>query len=121
MARIIPHIFYPTRAEATVLWHGVNLCIELGYQQVIFEVDSLRVVQALPQASPCLSPFGHLLDDIRTRLSGLHFGEVHHIYREANLVAHNLAKLAISSSMDHVWLEDYPSVVCPFVLAEQGS
>jgi hypothetical protein len=42
--------------------------LELGFQPVIFEGDSLRVVQAVPQASHCLSSFGHLIDDIHSRL-----------------------------------------------------
>jgi hypothetical protein len=44
MARVIPHITDLTGADAVALWHGVNLCFDLGLQQVLFEGDSLRVV-----------------------------------------------------------------------------
>jgi len=118
MARVIPHISDSTSAEAVALWHGVNrshLSHEMGFQQVIFEGESLRVVQALKQDSPSLSPFSQLLEDIRTRLSSLVVFEVHHIYQEANLVAHHLARLAISSSLDHIWVEDYQ----PFLIVKQ--
>lgn len=67
-----------------------------------------------------MSSFGHLLDDVKSRLSGLQCYEVTHVCREANLVAHTLAKLAIFGTMDHVWLEDYPSAFRSFVFAEQG-
>lgn len=82
------------------------MCIELGFWQVIFEDDSLRVVQAVRQASPCLSSFGHLIDAIHARLLKLHQYEVQHVFREAKCVAHNLVKLAISSSLDQFWLDD---------------
>jgi hypothetical protein len=46
--------------------------------------------------------------------------EVQHVFHEANYVAHNLAKLAISSSLDHVRLDDCPLAIRPFVLAQQA-
>lgn len=122
MSQVIPHISDSTSAEAVALWHGVNrshLSHEMGFQQVIFEGDSLRMVQALKQDSPSLSPFSQLLEDICTRLSSLVVFEVHHIYQEANLVTHHLARLAILSSLDHIWVEDYPLFVQPFLIVEQ--
>jgi P2-related tail formation protein len=86
------------------------LCLVLGFRQVIFEAR-------LP--FPCWSSFGHRMDAIHSQLSSFQHVEFNHVYREAKCVAHNLAKLAVSSSLDHVWEDDCSLAARPFVLADQ--
>jgi ribonuclease HI len=76
LTKPIPYITDPSAAEAMALWQGVNLCIELGFQQVIFEGDSMWVVQTVKQASPYLSSFCHLIDDLHSRRLNLHRFEI---------------------------------------------
>jgi hypothetical protein len=52
MATIIPYINDPAVAESMAAWRVVNMCSELGFQQVIFEGDSLLVVLALGTDCP---------------------------------------------------------------------
>ncbi len=44
---------------------------------------------------------------------------VYHVRREANTVAHGMAKLAISQLLDGVLKEDCPSIIWNVILAEQ--
>jgi hypothetical protein len=57
-------------AEATALWKAVLLCGDLGCQWVVFEGDSMQVVQNLCRAQPW-NHYDQLLEDVRTRLHGL--------------------------------------------------
>jgi ribonuclease HI len=42
----------PTKAEVMADWRAVKLGIEMGYQQIILEGDSMLTVSALNQAGP---------------------------------------------------------------------
>lgn len=83
LAKYFPHVSDSTNAKTLALWQGVCLCIELDFQQVIYEGDSLRVVQVVRQSSPCLSSFGHLIDDFHFWLLRLQYSEVQHAFPEA--------------------------------------
>jgi ribonuclease HI len=120
MATIFPNVSDPTLAEAMALWKAVNLCLDLGYKRVIFEGDALHVVQSMNQEQPW-GQYAQLLDDVRTALQGFLFHGVQYASREANKVAHALAKLVVSHSVDHVWIDECPSSIYQLVLANQGS
>ena len=47
-------------------------------------------------------------------------GSCDFISRQGNKVAHTLAKLAFSCDHDCFWLEDFPSSVAPFVVADMA-
>jgi hypothetical protein len=51
-ASIIPSIRDPTMAKIATLWKVVLLCGELGCNRVVFEGDSLQVVQLLNHVQP---------------------------------------------------------------------
>jgi hypothetical protein len=67
LASITPYIRDPTVAEAIALWKAVKLCVDLGCQQVVFEWDSMQVVQTLCNAQGW-SRYAQLLEDVRTML-----------------------------------------------------
>jgi ribonuclease HI len=52
LAKAIPFVEDPTAAEAIAVWHAVNLCVDRGFHQVVFEGDSQIIVSALNQTSP---------------------------------------------------------------------
>jgi hypothetical protein len=52
---------------------------------------------------------GHLIDDVRQCLRCIPWWQVNHVFREANRVAHELAKMALKQANDVDWVEECPS------------
>ena len=45
---------------------AVVFALELGLCEMAFEGDSETITTALNSALPCLSSFGHIIDDVKT-------------------------------------------------------
>ena len=58
--------------------------------------------------------FGTIVGDIRCSLSGLHSSYFSHVPREANGVAHKLARFSLLSGCFHRWYGVCPSSLVPF-------
>jgi hypothetical protein len=63
-AMVIPNFIV---VEVVALWKAVNFCLDLGYKRVIFEGDSMQVVQSMNQEQPW-GRYAQLLDDVRAQL-----------------------------------------------------
>jgi ribonuclease HI len=100
-------------AEAMAAIYAVLFCKEVGFLDVIFEGDALQVVREMNSKPPYASRIGHYVESFQQERVGLRYSTFAHAYREANGVAHALARYAISCKIDNVWLEDIP----PFILA----
>ena len=94
-------------AEAMAIRRALNLALEKGFLSICVESDSLRVINILKNQSPVASYLSLVISDIR-RLC-LDFSSINfcHVFREANTVAHNLAKHSISVA-ERVWMGDVP-------------
>lgn len=79
-------------AEALAIQRGIALIEDLGCTNVAIESDSLEIIGVYREEREVLSPYAAILADCFTwacRNDGISF---HHCYREANPVAHQLAK-----------------------------
>jgi hypothetical protein len=92
----VPYVVDPTTAEVMVAWRAVKLGIEMCYQQIILEGDSMLTVCALNQATPCMSGYGPMIEDIQVTLLSFSSFIVRHVGRKANFAAHTSAKNALS-------------------------
>jgi hypothetical protein len=54
------------------------------------------VVNALKSSSRNWSSYGHLIEEARNQLSGLHTWRIQHVRRHINGAAHGLAKVALT-------------------------
>ena len=88
---------------------------ELGLHRATVEGDLEVVVKALRCKEYGLAPYAHLIKDV-SLFSGL-YSELSysHVKRDGNKVAHNLARLALTTQSCTVWMEDVPSHTLPFV------
>lgn len=77
------------------------------------------MVQSLNHEQPW-GRYAQFLDDVRAVLQGSPFYAVQFVLRDANKVAHALAKLAISQSVDYMWLDECPSSIHHLVYADHG-
>lgn len=91
----------------------------MGFQRIILEGDSLITVGALNQAKPCLSSYEQMIEDIRYLLLSFSAFAVRHVYRQANIAAHSLAKHALALNSEMVWLEECPPFILHVVIVEK--
>jgi ribonuclease HI len=105
------YITDPSSAEALAAWKMAELCVMLGLNNVLLEGDSLEVVQALCKEDSTWGRYGALISDAKLLLQHVQNWTVCHVKREANEVAHKLAKLAFSFSEERLWREDLPMCV----------
>jgi ribonuclease HI len=73
----------PVVAEIIAALHAVMWCIEQGFKRVVFEGDSLQVVNEVNSIHPCDSLYGHLIEDIKTGIQTLDVAIFSHVKREA--------------------------------------
>lgn len=116
-ACFLPYIDDPTAAEAMAAWYAVTLGRDMGGTCILLEGDSMEAVMALRKRRFSYRNFGHLLEDIAASFTFFHSVNVVHVRREANKVAHVLAKCAITQMLDKVWKEDYPPFIHSLVMA----
>jgi ribonuclease HI len=112
------HVSDPVTAEIIAAWTAARFIVQQGYGNVILEGDALGVVQSLQSEDLCWAPAGHLLEDIKSILSGTAW-RVQHIGREGNAAADRLAKMALLLVEEHQWMLSTPYCLRNIVLAEQ--
>ena len=84
------------------------------------EGDCQVLMQALKYDSPFLSTDGIILDAVRSKAR--FFNKLHcsHVKIEGNMVANALARFALDVSNYKVWMENVPSQIHSFVLADSN-
>ncbi|KAL5734834.1 hypothetical protein ACOSP7_032695 [Xanthoceras sorbifolium] len=96
-------------AETKAILFGLSAAIEGGITSMIIEYDCAPVIKMLNDGSEPLSEIGVIISDIQGTLrycnSSVKFS---YVYRNGNLVAQSLAKLAIIKNKVLVWVEDVP-------------
>ena len=95
-----------------VLHYKLNLEIAVGkgYKKVLVETDSLLAIKEIEKGYSSLCEWGNIVCDICLSLAQCDEGLVGHVKREANSLAHNLAKMVVSEDHDMFrWRELLPS------------
>jgi hypothetical protein len=106
-------------AEAMAATNAV-FCKEMGFSNILFEGNALQVIKAIEEEDPCLRNYGHIIDCIRRETNSLENARFIHVKREANNVAHTLAKLATTHVTMSTWKGDVPPSIGDIVRREQS-
>lgn len=103
MRKILPAHYPPDTAEALALENGVILAQEMNISHAIFESNSLSIVQSV-NARSTDGTLGHIFNGIVSSLI-LSFSNwnLHHLKREHNRAANELAQLAKPAENTQVW------------------
>jgi ribonuclease HI len=96
--------------EAKALLEAMRTMEQNGFSHVIFETDSKNVVDAIHNLRLGISEFSSIICNIRNVLSLNQNFVVKFVKRQANMVAHNLARAAI------VWASRYVVDVLPLYI-----
>ncbi|XP_040996099.1 uncharacterized protein LOC121242276 [Juglans microcarpa x Juglans regia] len=102
-------------AERYALLRAVNLCTDLGFENVEFEGDAKAVVDAVNATASDSSWSGQIIEDIRQAKLLHSRWKFSFIRREGNQSAHQTAQLALSLDIETVWMEEGPVAVLPYI------
>jgi ribonuclease HI len=110
------NILSPAFAEAMALKNGMLLLENIGCSPVVVESDSMELITACNGVIELWSPYSAVLADcfqIARRIGRISF---QHCPREANMTAHNQARLSFDSNFFCIWDNDPPPSVLSDVL-----
>ncbi|KAK3230811.1 hypothetical protein Dsin_002692 [Dipteronia sinensis] len=97
---------------------GLCFAYDFGLWPCVVESDSQVVVSLVNSVSSPLDEIGLFINDIVDLMNSSPQCKMCFIPRKANMVAHGLAKLGLSSESDRFWIEEVPPSVAPIVLGE---
>ncbi|XP_017185052.1 uncharacterized protein [Malus domestica] len=84
-------VFSHLQAEAMALRASLSWAVDWGFQYMLFECDSLQIVEASCDLSLNLLSIGQIVEDIKVLLYSITEGKITHTQRQANSIAHCLA------------------------------
>ena len=79
-----------------------------GLSLLVFEADCLKLVRASSSEIEDDSGFGMVMEDIRSTLLDMPSSFFSHVFREANSLAHRVAKFALLHSVQLSWYGSLP-------------
>jgi ribonuclease HI len=105
--------------EAMALMEAMEEAIHRGLSPIIFESDSKLVVDAISSRQSGVSEFSILISRIQSMLSANNYFEVKYVKRQANKVAHYLARAAFSLSSRRVF-DLVPPCIATYLINEMS-
>ena len=108
LSQIIPLPHSVVNLETLAACRALEVSLELGFDKVILEGDSMIIMATLRDPSISLAAYGLLVRDAQLMASLFTCISFQHIGRVGNNVAHNLARHAHHVTGFSVWMEDVP-------------
>jgi ribonuclease HI len=108
-SRLFSNVLNAATAEALALKDGLQLTEVLGCIPAVVESDCLEIVNAFNDNNELWSPYAAILADCLHQAQAITRVTVRHCSREANEVAHSLAKHCYSNNLCCNWDDDPPS------------
>ena len=94
-----------TQVEALAARRAVDFSVDIGITSAVLEGDSNIVYKDLSNIEPSLAPHGHIIQDVKLLASSFSCITFSHTRRQGNGVAHALARRAINSPNQNVWMD----------------
>lgn len=96
----VDFVHSPLMVEALAARLACQFAMQYHMSPVLFESNCLKVVKDVQSGVYVLSGYGTLIADTQSLLSIYPGSRFVHVYHEANILAHKLAKEALLSSLD---------------------
>jgi len=109
----------PSEAEALSLLEALTFPDNQGMEFVIFESDCKLVVDTIISTSTPSNEFGDIIYRCKTLLASHNNYSVFYVRRQANRVAHNIARASLSHPSPYLFF-DVPDYVSPLIIAEMN-
>ncbi|XP_035540209.1 uncharacterized protein LOC118344201 [Juglans regia] len=113
------YIVSPFLAECNAMWRAMELCKKLGFQEVSFEGDARSVIEAVVDEEVDESGRGQVVEDLKKMLRSCWYWTLTFTHREGNVVAHNLAKMALFTEGEFSWIESVPKEIKQLVVNDR--
>ncbi|XP_020960337.1 uncharacterized protein LOC110263435 [Arachis ipaensis] len=108
----------PLAAEALAVREGLIIAKNFQLERVIFESDSLILIQAL-KSKATIAEFQVILDDILDLARNISNCGFTWAPREGNALAHEVAKLTANGSLHQNWLSCKPQIITSILQKEK--
>ncbi|XP_040960303.1 uncharacterized protein [Gossypium hirsutum] len=108
-------------AEALACYQGLLFTKEMGFTKVEVEGDARVVIEKINQEENGRAHLDSIIADIKAFERFFHQISVKHVRREANRVAHPIAREGYSRLENTFWMEDISAVAKELVAAEETS
>jgi ribonuclease HI len=105
--------------EAMAIKEAMSELMLRGFSNVIFESDSKIAVDAISSRHVGISEFSVLISDIKSLLDANSNFEVKFVKRQANMVAHSLARAAYSMTSHNIF-EIIPRCIVNYLMNEMN-
>ena len=109
--KFLPHVVDAHMAEAWALHDGLFLAQSIGANKVVCQTDCLEVVTTMQDGGFSASPAAAIYDDCMRMWRELSEISIKHGDREANMVAHGLARQAFTSKTSCTWFDETPDFI----------
>jgi len=106
--------------EALACRRAILFALEIGLQDVVFEGDLEVIINHLKVDQPCLTAFGHIIEEAQALSTKLRQASYSHTRNKGNNVVDKLAKLAKNLYEPQAWMEDIHSNFLQFVFSDRG-
>lgn len=116
--RVLKEVFAPAQVEALALRMDLELVVERGLNKMDIENDALQIISAVLESSVNRSPMGPIIEDVKFLLTLIAEASVAHIRRQANSVAHQLARYALHTGGDFTWFNEPPLIISDLLLED---
>ena len=103
-----PPVYDSEEAEILACRKAMEFVTDAGFTELIVEGDNAAVMQSIMSTGATQSRLGHIIQDIHCLSQGLRWVSFRCVNRDANSVAHVLARYAKHVREDMYWMEDVP-------------
>ena len=98
-------------AETYAFRKGLALAQQFGFQNFTVQTDCVQVVDTMMQRGFSSTSAAAIYDDCYVLWSSFNAASGEYCNREANEVAHELARNAFTSKSSCIWVDELPSLV----------
>lgn len=107
------------RAEAMAALEAVQVARAHGvWQRIVFEGDAQTIVRALEGELQRRGDIQLYIDDVISLCSSFNWCKFNFCYRNCNEAAHRIAKWALASDCERVWVDEGPSWLQNVVISD---
>lgn len=110
----------PLLSESLCCRWVFGLAHELGSRKVIMEIDDLLLYQTWKSRLDSPSYLSSIEQDCLSMETNFDSYKLVHVKRQCNAVAYFLTRKSFTT-LRHVWLEDYPPDLIPFLVYDESS
>jgi ribonuclease HI len=112
----LPFVADPMMAEAYAVQEGLLLAQKFGCNRLIIQSDNMEVVDTMKEGGFSATSAAAIFYDCNIMAAGFVKVSFEHCPREANSVAHELAKDSFQSFSSCTWDDDPPSFILPLLI-----